>query len=113
MLPADERIMQVRRKRKTKNLKRNRKTHTYLARGAAFFWELGTPWGPPEALGAVGWTPVSPGVGAGTSMVVSAHGASTEPPASAPDAERGSVGPSGATGCGGASDLPPNALSPS
>jgi hypothetical protein len=54
VLPVDERIMQVRRKRKTKNLKRNRKTHTYLARGAAFFWELGTPWGPPEALGAVG-----------------------------------------------------------
>ena len=46
-------------------------------------------------------------------MVVSARGVSTEPPASAPDTGRGSVGPSDATGCGGTSDLPPDALSPS
>ena len=45
--------------------------------------------------------------------MVSAYDASTEPPASAPGAERGSAGPSGATGCGGTSDPPPDAFSPS
>jgi len=54
-----------------------------------------------------------PAVGAGASTVVPARGASAEPPASAPDAGQGSVEPSGTTGCGGASDPPPGALSPS
>ena len=112
MLPAEE-ATQIRRKRKTKNQRKDQKSYTYLARGAAFFWELGAPWGPPEAPGAVGRTPVSPADGAGTSTAVSACDASTKQPASAPDTGRGSTGLSGATGCGGTSDPPPDAFSPS
>jgi hypothetical protein len=37
VLPADEEITPVRRKRKTKNQKKDQKTYTYLARRAAFF----------------------------------------------------------------------------
>jgi len=43
--------------------------------------------------------------------MVSVRGATTESPASAPDAGRGSVGPSDAIGCGGTSDSPRDAFS--
>jgi len=46
-------------------------------------------------------------------MVVSACGASTEPPATAPETGRGSVGPSDTTGRGDALAPPPGALYPS
>jgi hypothetical protein len=37
VLPAEEEITPVRRKRKTKNQKKDKKASTYLARGAALF----------------------------------------------------------------------------
>jgi len=48
--------------------------------------------------GAVGRTPISSAEGAGATTIVSACVASTEPPVSAPDAERGSARTSDATG---------------
>jgi hypothetical protein len=57
VLLAEEETTPVIRKRKTKKQNKDQKTNTYLARGAAFFRELGAPWGSPEAPGAIGWTP--------------------------------------------------------
>jgi hypothetical protein len=43
VLLAEEEITRVRRKRKTKNQKKDQNAETHLARGVGFFWELGAP----------------------------------------------------------------------
>jgi len=89
---------QIRRKRKTKNQWKGQRSYTYLARGAALFWELRPPWGPPEAPG--------------TAAVVSACATPTKAPAPAPGAGPGSATPSGATDWGAPRIRPPTPSPP-